>query len=127
MVNKLRLIRIIEYYDVPQLFIAEDNNGVCYLCQLYDVEENGELKIIGVTVSVDRLNEFVKGYADLLTMFTSTELEDSIFLIHMKEDGIYAERYNGVLDSSMLPDEGYFYNTDSNNSLRITDIEKINH
>lgn len=38
MVNKLRLIRIIEYYDVPQLFIAEDDNGVCYLCQLYDVE-----------------------------------------------------------------------------------------
>ena len=127
MVNKLRLIRIIEYYDVPQLFIAEDNNGVCYLCQLYDVEENGELKIIGVTVSVGKLNEFVKGHVDLLTMFTSPELEDSIFLIHIKEDGIYAERYNGVLDSSMLPDEGYFYNTDSNNSLRITDIEKINH
>ena len=127
MVNKLRLIRIIEYYDVPQLFIAEDDNGVCYLCQLYDVEENGELKIIGVTVSVGKLNEFVKGHVDLLTMFTSPELEDSIFLIHVKEDGIYAERYNGVLDSSMLPDEGYFYNTDSNNSLRTTDIEKINH
>ena len=127
MVNKLRLIRILEYYDVPQLFIAEDDNGVCYLCQLYDVEENGELKIIGVTVSVGKLNEFVKGHVDLLTMFTSPELEDSIFLIHMKEDGIYAEHYNGVLDSSMLPDEGYFYNTDSNNSLRITDIEKINH
>ena len=127
MVNKLRLIRIIEYYDVPQLFIAEDDNGVCYLCQLYDVEENGELKIIGVTVSVGKLNEFVKGHVDLLTMFTSPELEDSIFLIHVKEDGIYAERYNGVLDSSMLLDEGYFYDTDSNNSLRITDIEKINH
>ena len=127
MVNKLRLIRILEYYDVPQLFIAEDDNGVCYLCQLYDVEENGELKIIGVTVSVGKLNEFVKGHVDLLTMFTSPELEDSIFLIHVKEDGIYAERYNGVLDSSMLPDEGYFYNTDSNNSLRTTDIEKINH
>ena len=127
MVNKLRLIRIIEYYDVPQLFIAEDDNGVCYLCQLYDVEENGELKIIGVTVSVGKLNEFIKGHVDLLTIFTSPELEDSIFLIHVKEDGIYAERYNGVLDSSMLPDEGYFYDTDSNNSLRITDIEKINH
>ena len=112
MVNKLRLIRIIEYYDVPELFIAEDDNGVCYLCQLYHVEENGELKIIGVTVSVGKLNEFVKGHVDLLTMFTSPELEDSIFLIHVKEDGIYAERYNGVLDSSMLPDEGYFYGTD---------------
>lgn len=110
--NKLRLIRILAYYDVPQLFIAEDDDGVCYLCLLYDVEENGELKIIGVTVSVDKLNDFVKGHIDLLTMFTSPELEDSIFHIYVKEEGIYAEHYNGVIDSSMLPDEGYFCGTD---------------
>ena len=110
--NKLRLIRILVYYDVPQLFIAEDDNGVCYLCQLYDVEENGELKIIGVTVSADKLNDFIKGHIDLLTMFTSPELEDSIFHVHMKEEGIYAEHCSGILDSSMLPDEGYFYDTD---------------
>ena len=41
------------------------------------------------------------------------EFEDSIFHIHMKEKGIYAEHYNGVLDSLMLPDEGYFYNDDN--------------
>lgn len=110
--NKLRLIRTLVYYDVPQLFIAEDENGVRYLCLLYSVEENGELKIIGVTVSADKLNDFIKGHVELLTMFTSPELEDSIFHIHMKEEGIYAEHYNGVFDSSMLPDEGYFYNID---------------
>ena len=119
--NKLRLVRTLVYYDVPQLFIAEDDNGVSYLCLLYDVEENGELKIIGVTVSADKLNDFIKGYIDLLTMFSSPELEDSIFHIHIKEDGIYAEHYNGVLYSSMLPDEGCFY-TDSNNSLINTNI-----
>lgn len=113
--NKLRLIRTLVYYDVPQLFIAEDDNGVRYLCLLYSVEENGELKIIGVTVSADKLNDFIKGHVDLLTMFTSPELEDSIFHIHMKEEGIYAEHYNGVLDSSMLPDEGYFYDIDCKN------------
>ena len=31
---------------------------------------------------------------------------------NMKKEGIYAEHHNGVLDSSMLPNEGYFYNDD---------------
>ena len=111
-IKKLRLVRTLEYYDIPQLFIAEDTIGVRYLCLLYNVEENGELKVIGVAVSTDRLNDFVKGHIGLLTMFTSPELEDSIFHVHMKEEGIYAEHYNGILDSSMLPDEGYFFNND---------------
>lgn len=112
--KKLRIIRILEYYDVPQLYIAEDVLGVRYLCLLYDVEENGELKVIGVAVSKDKLNDFIKGHIDLLTMYTSPELEDSIFHIHMKEEGIYAEQYHGILDPSMLPDEGYFYNDSLN-------------
>lgn len=99
---------------MPQLFIAEDAIGVRFLCLLYDIANDGELKIIGVAVSADKLNDFVKGHIDLLMMFTSPELEDSIFHVHMKEEGIYAERYNGVLDSSMLPDEGYFYNDSLN-------------
>ena len=108
--NKLKLVRTLEYYDVPQLFIAEDDNGASFLCMLYDIANDGELKIIGVIVSDDKLNDFIKGQVDLLTMFTSQEFEDSMFHIHMKEEGIYAEHYKGVLDSSMLPDEGYFYN-----------------
>ena len=119
-INKLRLVRTLIYYDVPQLFIAEDDNNVSYLCLLYDVEENGELKIMGVIVSSDKLNEFIKGHIDLLMMFTSPELKDSIFHIHMKEDGIYAEHYNGILNSSILPEEGYFY-TDNNNSQILED------
>ena len=110
--GELKLVRILEYYDVPQLFIAEDDNGASFLCMLYDITNDGELKIIGVTVSDDKLNDFIKGQVDLLTMFTSQEFEDSIFHIHMKEEGIYAEHYKGVLDSSMLPDKGYFYNDD---------------
>ena len=110
--DELKLVRILEYYDVPQLFIAEDAIGVHFLCLLYDIANDGELKIIGVTVSDDKLNGFIEGQVDLLTMFTSQEFEDSIFNIHMKKEGIYAEHYKGLLDSSMLPDEGYFYNDD---------------
>ena len=43
---------------------------------------------------------------------TNQEFEDSIFHIHIKKEGIYAEHYKGVIDSSILPDEGYFYNDD---------------
>lgn len=112
--RKLRIIRILEYYDVPQLFVAEDVIGMRYLCLLYDIEEKGDLKIIGVAVSADKLNDFIKGHIDLLTMFISPEMENSIFHVYMKEDGIYAEQYSGMLNSSMLPDEGYFYNDSLN-------------
>lgn len=103
-----------EYYDVPQLFVAEDAIGVHYLCLLYDIEEDGELKVIGVTVSTGKLNDFIKGHIDLLAMFTSPEMDGSIFHVHMKEDGIFAEQYFGELDSSMLPDQGYYYNDSLN-------------
>ena len=114
MMRKLRIIRILEYYDVPQLFIAVDAIGVRFLCLLYNIADDGELKIIGVTVSTDRLNDFVKGHIDLLTMFTLPEMESSLFHVHMKEEGIFAEQYIGTLDPSMLPDEGYFYNDSLN-------------
>ena len=110
--NDLKIMRTLEYYDVPHLFIAEDDNGVSFLCMLYDIANDGELKFISVTVSADKLNDFIKGQVDLLTMFTSPELKNSIFHIYMKKEGVYAEHYNGVLDSSMLPNEGYFYNDD---------------
>ena len=112
--RKLRLIRILEYYDVPQLFIAEDVLGMRYLCLLYDIENNGELKVVGVIASAEKLNDFIKGHIDLLSMFRDPEVEDSIYSIMMKEDSISAERFIGILDDSMLPDEGYYYNDSLN-------------
>ena len=88
--NKLKFVRTLEYYDVPQLFIAEDDNGASFLCMLYDIATDGGLKIIGVTLSDDKLNDFIKGQIDLLTMFTSPEFEDSIFYIYY---GIYLETF----------------------------------
>ena len=108
--NKLKLVRTLEYYDVPQLFIAEDDNGAGFLCMLYDITNSGELNAIGVSVSKDRLSEFINGNVDLLAMFISPESKDSIFSVQINEYGIYAENYEGELESFMLPDEGYFYN-----------------
>ena len=108
--KKLRFVRTLEYYDVPQIFICEDDNNVSFLCLLYDITNGGELNAIGVSLSKDRLSEFINGNVDLLTMFISSESKDSIFSIQINEYGIYAEKYEGELESFMLPDEGYFYN-----------------
>lgn len=108
--KKLRFVRTLEYYDVPQIFICEDDNNVSFLCMLYDITNGGELNAIGVSVSKDRLSEFINGNVDLLTMFISPESKDSIFSVQINEYGIYAEKYEGELESFMLPDEGYFYN-----------------
>jgi len=107
--KKLRITRILEYYDVPQLFVAEDVIGLRYLCLLYDIADDGELQIIGVAVSAVRLNDFLRGRTDLLGMFTSAEVKDSVFNIYMKEGGVYAEPFIGALNPSMLPEVGCYY------------------
>ena len=108
--KKLRFVRTLEYYDVPQIFTCEDDNNVSFLCMLYDITNGGELNAIGVSVSKDRLSEFINGNVDLLTMFISHESKNYIFSVQINEYGIYAEKYEGELESFMLPDEGYFYN-----------------
>ena len=77
--KKLRFVRTLEYYDVPQIFTCEDDNNVSFLCMLYDITNSGELNAIGVSVSKDRLSEFINGNVDLLTMFVSPESKNSIF------------------------------------------------
>ncbi|MCH5307643.1 MAG: hypothetical protein J1E37_06130 [Prevotella sp.] len=115
--KKIEITKILEYYDVPQLFIAEDAFGMKYLCLLYDIAEDGELKFIGVTVSFNKLNDFIKGHIDLLDMFMYPEKENSLFTIRMKEEGLFAEEYNDIPNSSMLPEKGYFYNACLNDAL----------
>ncbi len=112
--RRLNLIRILEYYDVPQLFVAEDTIGMQYLCLLYNIEPDGELMFIGVAVSATKLNDFIKGHIDLKSMFKNPEMEEAIYSVYMKEDGIMAEHYTNLLDESMLPEDDYFYNDSLN-------------
>lgn len=107
--RKLKLTKILEYYDVPQLFVAEDASGVSYLCLLYDIEDDGELKVLGVATSSSKLDDFVEGQIDLLSMFENPEKKTSIYDIIMAEDSIYAKHFMGDIDKTMLPDKGYFY------------------
>lgn len=105
----LKIIKELVYYDVPQIFIAEDAVGIRYLCLHYDVNENGDLKYFSIQVSKERLNDFLKGHIDLLSMYRNVEQDDSFYIVTIYDDVISAELYNKDILPEMLPEEGFYY------------------
>ena len=82
----LTLIQTLEYYDVPQIFVATDAMGTRYLCTLFDnIEEEG-YKYIGVQISEPRLMAFVGGQLDLREAYLHPEVENAIYLVTAKKE-----------------------------------------
>ena len=103
---RLKLTEILDYYDVPQLFVALDAVGTQYLCLVYDYDENGRSLCIAANISRDRLNDLMTGHLDLREVF----LEPELSLYDVVEDGelITAEVRAEVPEEDMLPDAGYY-------------------
>lgn len=109
--RRLSIIRILDFYDIPQLFVAQDAIGSNYLCHLYDMSAEGELSFIGVMVSPSRLSDFINGHVDLRTVFQEREIEGTLFSVSFDGNGnVVAEIFSSeLLEESMLPEENYFY------------------
>ena len=56
MSNELRIDKILDFYDEPQLFIARDKFGAQYICLLY--ADDHELKYTAIKISNDKLSDF---------------------------------------------------------------------
>lgn len=124
---KLTLHRILEFYDVPQLFIAKDAMDTNYLCLLYNDSEGYEY--IGVQVSNVRLHAFLCGDFDLRNAYMHPEQDNSLYHITVKDERIMADQLLQAADVSdaMLPDAGYYYDVadaidDSNTDTLQLDI-----
>ena len=87
----LKIIRNLVYYDVPQIFIAVDAVDIRYVCLHSECTDDGDLKYIAVQISKDRLNDFIKGHVDLLTVLTKPELENSNFIVTISNEDVTAE------------------------------------
>lgn len=61
--RKLIAKNILEFYDVPQLFVATDAMDINYLCVLYSQENSCEY--LAVQISALRLRAFLAGDIDL--------------------------------------------------------------
>lgn len=121
---KLRITEILEYYDVPQLFVALDAVGTSYLCLTYDIDEAGVLQCLSANISKDRLNDFFTGHLDLRKIYLEPEL--FIYDVCVNGDEIDAKIRLAQIHDCMLPNEGYFldYSQRENHDMILTSREE---
>ena len=107
----LTLMQTLEYYDVPQIFVATDAMGTRYLCTLYDKTEVDGYKYIGVQLSEPRLMAFVGGQLDLRDAYLYPEVENAVYLVVAQQGMLTATTLLQPQDitENMLPEVGYFF------------------
>lgn len=90
MINALiKVEKVLDFYDVPQLFTARDNFDTLYLCLLYtDVPE---CRYTGIRISSKRINEFLTGKTDLREVMLFPESDGEYFDITMKNNEFYID------------------------------------
>jgi hypothetical protein len=79
MLGKLRLIEVLDWYDGPRLFIAENASGSRYIAFWADEQEDESYWLYSL-VSESRINCLVSGKLDLRSIYTDPE-DEVIFLI----------------------------------------------
>ena len=77
MEDVLRIDRILDFCDVPQLFVARDAFDTLYLCLLYDDET--VCRYTGIRISTHRLESFLVGEADLRLLYLQPESEHEYY------------------------------------------------
>ncbi len=121
---RITITEILEFYDVPQLFVAKDAINTSYLCLTYDIDDTGVLHCLGASISIEKLNDFLTGHLDLRGVYTNPEL----YLYSIIVDGDTVEIVD-VLDrpeNYMLPEVGYYidYGERENREMLRTCIEE---
>ncbi len=114
---RLGLLEILDFYDVPQLFVAKDAVDTLYLCLFYGFDDEDRQLCIAVSISGGRLNDFLTGHIDLRQIYL--EPEQSLFDVIVDGNVIEAVIRNEAPSDEMLPDEGYSmdYNRHESNEM----------
>lgn len=118
MKDVLRIDKILDFCDVPQLFVARDAFDTLYLCLLYDDET--AYCYTGIRISAHRLETFLTGDTDLRTLFVQPENEGEYYDV-MFQSGEYrkASFPGDALPEDRLPAEGYVLPQDTRENVVI--------
>ncbi|MBP0016180.1 MAG: hypothetical protein J7647_01330 [Cyanobacteria bacterium SBLK] len=108
MLGKLQIVKVLDWYDGPRLFIAENVSGSRYIAFWADELENESLWLYSA-VSESRIESVISGQFDLRSIYTNPE-DEIVFLVHLLHgDRASVEIISPVqLDSEMLPPEDDF-------------------
>ena len=101
---------LLEFYDVPRLFIAKDKADTRFICVLFD-DEN-VCKYLAIRASFDTLNSFMAGKVDLKKLLLTPVVEDEYFIVTYQDNEYRLRPFHGILKEEMLPEDGYFYSGD---------------
>jgi hypothetical protein len=80
----LKILEVLDWYDGPRLFIAEDPSGTRYIAFWADETEEESLWLYS-SVSEDRISNVTSGKLDLRSIYTNPENE-IVFLIRLKNN-----------------------------------------
>lgn len=109
----LRVTKILEVYDVPQLFLATDQFGSNIICMMIDFSQEIGFIYFGLQVSERKLKDFLLGEEDLRNLYVYPESDDAYFKVVVRNQIITAEYFpkNNVTEA-ILPTTGYYYEKD---------------
>lgn len=118
MEDVLRIEKILDFCDVPQLFVARDAFDTLYLCLLY--EDETVYRYTGIRISARRLDAFLAGNMDLRILFLQPENEHEYYDV-VFQSGEYQKTLfmENVLPESKLPSAGYVLPEDTRENVVI--------
>lgn len=111
MIRSIEIIQILEYFDVPQLFIGKDKVGTKYFCLLLDFI-GGKPFYLACTISNTRIDNFISGRIDLREIFVEPEIQQWYTVKELDNEKVLLDDYsfgeNNIIPEKYLPSEGYF-------------------
>lgn len=118
MSNVLRLDKILDFYDVPQLFIGRDKFDAQYICLLYD--DSDACRYTAVKITGSRLNRFLAGEEDLRNIFANPETPNEYFDVVYDNDEfeVMPSRFERIPEER-LPEKGYSIAADAHETMTV--------
>lgn len=117
--NQLHVEKILDYCDLPLLFVARDNFDTLYLSLFFDDEP--EPVYTAIRISQHRLSEFLDGRLDLRDVMEKPENKEEYFNVTV-EDSQYVMHPLLVreLPEERLPDRGYMQTPTENEYFSVS-------
>ena len=107
--NLLKIEKILDFCDVPQLFIARDTFDTMYLCLLY--EDNPSCRYTAIKISSNRLDTFLSGQIDLRELFENPEVPFEYFDVEYSDNKYtFRPHQDTMVEETRLPLHGYKMN-----------------
>lgn len=122
--KKIRPQLVLLFYDLPQVFIAEDAVNGRYVCMLSEEKETGPV-FICTPISSYRIGKLTGGELDLRTVFREPELEEFFtaeFSPDLDDSLTITNVTYGSLAEDILPDPGLTFDGFDEVSIKASEL-----